>query len=637
MDPNQDEIPKKAMGFRVQEILKKKPYLDTLFPEKTGSSPGPLVFFHNKTDSGDTFLEYAPSSDPTERRPLSSRRNPSAEAARIVPRWDLKGTEIILLEGLGNPNALSELLKIRKPGQITIAIECHQELVQLLIREESEPLLSFLEQSGCHLFTGQNMILHYKTYLDTIPPDRISGIRVAAHSPSVQLCPDYYTSLLQSASSAISSKISDLMTRFEFEKLWMKNIIANTVFYTETQTESTERTKAPNPFIKYRIPGILVSAGPSLKDSLPLLRELQDRSFLLAADTALKVLLKNGVRPHAVFTLDAQKHSRFHFLGEDLSGITLFADIVADPVLLRIVNPDTIIFSVTARFVQDAAGNMRREVTPGSEFFEEFSDSLISLQSGGSVATTAFDLLRNLGVSEICLIGQDLAYTGRKIHSTGTHHNERWLPSLHRLRSLEFINESVIRKRDTDFTDSLSGGKILTDFVLNLYRSWFEESIAGINLPVFNLTSEGAEIKGTIRPAEQEIRIRNTAGTESPPEGESLRSEIREFFASVAASDSIKHSDADIYRVLKDLNESVSDFLKDKLTSEVLTEKFPWLEKTARRAMVYSLRHKDSLSNEKKEQLFNDALKKELKDLLRFSGKLLVRNQRQTLPAQSEE
>jgi len=57
--------------------------------------------------------------------------------------------------------------------------------------------------------------------------------------------------------------------------------------------------------------------------------------FILAVDTALKPLLKLGIKPDAVITLDAQSHSLFAFLGTPVNNLTLFADIVSPASLIR--------------------------------------------------------------------------------------------------------------------------------------------------------------------------------------------------------------------------------------------------------------------------------------------------------------
>ena len=52
------------------------------------------------------------------------------------------------------------------------------------------------------------------------------------------------------------------------------------------------------------IPAIVVGAGPSLDENLPVLRHLQDRALLVAVDTAVRPLLAAGIHPHLVVSVD---------------------------------------------------------------------------------------------------------------------------------------------------------------------------------------------------------------------------------------------------------------------------------------------------------------------------------------------
>ena len=91
-----------------------------------------------------------------------------------------------------------------------------------------------------------------------------------------------------------------------------------------------------------------------------------------------------------------------------------------------------------------------------------------------------------------------MAYTGKEIHSTGTHHNEKWLTQVNRKRSLEKINESIIRKRKTKYVPSVDNSLVITDHVLEIYRSWFERSIQNLDLKVYNIADKGSLISGVI-------------------------------------------------------------------------------------------------------------------------------------------
>lgn len=526
-------------------------------------------------------------------KPLASTYNPGQEAKRMLPqdssRWT--GREIILILGLSNPLILDLTLPLLRDNQICIVVESNLLLARFAA-ETHESLQEFLLRPGCHLFGGVEMLPALWTYLDSIPPENMKGIRVMHHGPSYRADREFYALVEERVQKALQARLSDMLTRFEFERNWLKNIILNSRRFPSRPVEGFDIKNFRGALSG--IPGLLVSAGPSLKESLPLIRRLQTKVFVLVCDTAYKVLANNGITPHAAITLDAQKHSLFHFLGnEDMSHTVLFADIVAQPLLLRRLRPSGLLFSTTEKYIQNAAGEVKRETTGGTDYIESIYGSVEGLQSGGSVATTAFDLLRFLGVSQIFLVGQDLAYTGRKIHSTGTHHNERWLSLVHRRKSLEDINEAVIRKRKTKMIPALDGGEILSDYVLGIYHQWFDDSIPAAGVPIVNLTYRGALIADAYRPESLDDFVERLPDIDNPflriqapPPTLFEHEENRRLYENLTRL-------IEQYREIPDTPEKGEEF-KDRYL-EPFFQSHPQLKILGRRAEIYVLRNSHKL------------------------------------------
>jgi hypothetical protein len=129
-----------------------------------------------------------------------------------------------------------------------------------------------------------------------------------------------------------------------------------------------------------------------------------------------------------------------------------------------------------------------------------------------------------MGCRPIILVGQDLAYTGREIHSAGTHHNDDWLPACNRIKNLDTINQSVIRKRSINLAEAYGGnGSVITDFVLNLYRGWFQDSANRVPFEVINATEGGARIKNTVEKKLSLLADKTSVRAKTPAE---LLSEI---------------------------------------------------------------------------------------------------------------
>ena len=443
-------------------------------------------FTVNDTPSGSKTLVFT---GPPEIR-IHSAYDPGREAERAIASFKTGRATAIVVCGLGLGYHVAALRR-RFPDRAIIVLESDPEVVGLA--RASCPS----NMEGVHIIVSPGDI---PALLENFDIDVFRGKAVYFHRPSYTLDRAFYDSMVADISRYFSSRLSDLLTRFEFEERWIANIFANL-------PRSFQAGRVAELFGKFSgFPGIIVSAGPSLRKNASLLGRLRGRALIVSVDTALKVLLRHGVEPHIVMTIDAQKHSIKHFLGERPGGTVLLADMVSYPRITDIYQGKTM-FSTTAKYYNGPDGEVRREPTPAMDWVERYIEPPGDVQSGGSVATSAFDLLLNLGCSPIVLVGQDLAYTGREIHSTGTHHNGEWLAKTTRFLNLDSINQRVIRKRKIKYVEAYGGaGTVISDYVFDLYRSWFEDSARKVAIPVINASGDGARIAGTIeRPLESLI------------------------------------------------------------------------------------------------------------------------------------
>lgn len=487
---------KKTTDEKIKTLIKAKPYLELYFNAEIAAN---IALLKARND----FPVLAIKLNDGETKLLASKYDPMKEASRMIPPDlnRLDSSTIILILGLGNPLTIALVLQFLKPGQICIALDSSFELGTWLCNYWPG-FEDFLSRPGCHLFCGVPMDAYLDQYMDSLPADNLSGVRVVSNRTSKSLNARYYLEHEKRIQNILQSRMSDLLTRFQFEPLWIRNIISNSRYLSKKFNDKNSAAKEN--LLNYagvlkNVPGVLVSAGPSLPKSFDQLKLLKNKAFILACDTALKPLLKANIIPHAIFVLDAQKHTLFHLIGEtDLEKIILFTDIVINPFVLRNINPGAVIFSTTSRSNQNISGKFIKQTTPGTEFIEDIHGQMGCLQSGGSVATSAFDLLRFLGCNSIIFTGQDLAYTGRQIHSCGVHHYEKWNSRINRLNTLENINEQIVKKRNTYKSFGIAGEELVCDYVLDIYKNWFDDSIAAIDLPVYNLTKSGNIIQNTV-------------------------------------------------------------------------------------------------------------------------------------------
>ncbi|RME91820.1 MAG: DUF115 domain-containing protein, partial [Candidatus Hydrogenedentota bacterium] len=369
--------------------------------------------------------------------------------------------------------------------------------------------------------------------------------------------------------------------------IWIENTLRNLKFFPQARPVSSLFTQARG------LSAAIISTGPSLRESLPWLKENQNRVILFAADSAFQVLMSVGITPHFVFTLDSQVHTLNHFLGLPSSDTYVIADLVANPLAVRAALQQNrqIFFSFTAKY-----DDVTRQVTPGCDFVENhllrtlYGSKAIGfipgdIQSGGSVATSIFDLVRQMEFSNVAFFGQDLAYTNFEIHTPGTHHTKIWLSAkINRFFPLENINYQIIQKRHTLFMKSKKNKPIYSDYILSLYRHWFEEAIPLFSGKVYDLTADGLPITSAMRASYKDFPLHKT-------------SDQQQFLEKVKKITPMQESNEMIQHFFQTLT-------REKFSSATM-EKFPFMENIGRKLAIKMERNPHHPDREKWQQELN--------------------------------
>ncbi len=215
---------------------------------------------------------------------------------------------------------------------------------------------------------------------------------------------------------------------------------------------------------------VLVSAGPSLEKNINLLRNVKGKALILAVDTAVKPVLKIGVRPDITITVDPHKPIELFIYNDKLIDIPMVVNMHSNNKIIRD-------YEGKMFFSYDFSALFAR-------FYEKDDYCSIILNTGGSVANDGFSFLVEAGIKKIILIGQDLAYPEKKTHISTAYEDEQKI-------------QLDTDKKYFDIED-VYGNMVSTEENMNIYRKWFETAIKNNpQLTVIDATEGGAKIKGT--------------------------------------------------------------------------------------------------------------------------------------------
>ena len=228
------------------------------------------------------------------------------------------------------------------------------------------------------------------------------------------------------------------------------------------------KTKQFVDYIPHDIPAIVVAAGPSLDKNIKELKKAKGRAFIIAVDTAIKPLLKEGIRPDMFAVVDGMKPLSL-IETEGAEHIPMLASLVSASSLFEFHKGRKVFFNEYYPVV--------------NHMFHMNKVSFESVPCGGSVATTAFAFAYMIGIETIILVGQDLALEGKRTHASGTFE--------------DYDDDSIFSMVPGNYEK-----EVITRDDFRLYLNWYNWYIkgcqeSGAKLRVINATEGGAKIQNT--------------------------------------------------------------------------------------------------------------------------------------------
>ena len=266
-----------------------------------------------------------------------------------------------------------------------------------------------------------------------------------------------------------------------FGTLWLKNTVKNLGMLSTTAKIGCFQNTFPD------AAAVVLAGGPSLTAHLELIKKSGKDFLIIAVDTALRACLRAGITPDFILSFDPQYWNYLHTAGLDTHKSILISEAAVFPAVLRqcyravFLSESSVPF---ARYLESKGG-------------EQSGNMDCVLAAGGSVATTAWDFARYIGVKTVIMAGLDLAYPGKQTHFAGSTFEEAAHTRSTLFASAEQANVNSLYSAFPSLHQDYAGGTVLTDRRMLLYAWWFESTLAKYpKVKTFNLMPHGVFIPG---------------------------------------------------------------------------------------------------------------------------------------------
>ncbi len=286
----------------------------------------------------------------------------------------------------------------------------------------------------------------------------------------------FHAEIHQRISEYASFMRSHMISLLANSVLTCRNILNNLPTYVATSSVDILKNRFSG------CPAVIVSAGPSLQRNIDTLKAIRDKVVVIAVQTTLKPLLKKGIVPDFVTSLDYHEISKRFF--EDLDDYDLSdVHLVAEPKATWHV-----VDAYKGRGPISLLGNEISKLTLG-----EMGDQHDVITAGATVAHLAFYLAEYIGAEPAIFIGQDLGYTNNVYYSPGNSLHDIWKPELNRFCSIEMKEwERIVRSRNIlRRSEDINGNPMYTDEQMFTYLQQFEKDFAKSSTTVIDATEGG--------------------------------------------------------------------------------------------------------------------------------------------------
>ena len=415
---------------------------------------------------------------------IHSLYDPVKEAENIISSLGIdKGSNyLFILLGIGLGYHL-KLIKEKNPDSFVLPIEIDDDIA-----------LVFSNDNDDFIVTNYNFNDVY-TFLNFIDFTTLRDVKFVYLPSLYRMYKEKYDSIAEDIKKIVKSKFTDLLTRINFDKLWVKNAFLN-IPYILKYGSLTKRVVEESFSNFLGKPFVVLGAGYSGKFLMDELRKYRENYVLCVVDTVLKTVLSYDILPDFVFSLDSQFANIKDFYGISTKGITLLSDVVVSPELIR--NFEGNVFITKSSHIEVLGGLVYEICNNAVLWLENVIDyNLLGLESGGSVVTNLFHFALLMNGNPVFLVGVDLGFPYLVSHIQGSPSHEYFTLTGNLFKTSDSLFVSSVLK-DYILLEGVKNVKCVSHKIMETYKIWFDSASDTSNLEnVYNI-SDGVKIRGIV-------------------------------------------------------------------------------------------------------------------------------------------
>ena len=294
--------------------------------------------------------------------------------------------EIIIM--MGNPSAreLNEVL-LRTPDKSHVfLLEWEGRRAEQLFRQC--PMESFVKSDRLVIAWGRDASVVELKFFKMLDVHESPAYRILDAGRASEAATDFYITTLQLIRKNVRLDVFNAGTLVCRGPLWQFNTLKNLPRLVTQPGIDALKGLFPGK------PALVIAAGPSLDEALKVIPGIRDGFVVISTGTALKPVLRAGIRPDLVVTVDASHLTgpQFETKCDDL--FLCCSSLAYSPILEKVRG----LFSG------------RLDASPIDQWIDSNVTPRGTMFAGGTVTASAMDMAAKLGCNPVITVGLDLCF-----------------------------------------------------------------------------------------------------------------------------------------------------------------------------------------------------------------------------------